>query len=117
MGDLIQEMIKFSDFSLNACFIPVEYPYNIEFCSNIASILHGHFHHFYEYSHKVNKHVCNTEAILLDTHDFHFSIAFVKPYICRRFRKARGMFEMYTLFFQKFSSDFATFQQYSSKIY
>ena len=30
---------------------------------------------------------------------------------------ANRMFEMYTLFLQNFPSDFATFQQYSSKIY
>ena len=56
-------------------------PYNIEYCSNIASLLLFHFHHFREYSLKVNKHVCNLEAILLDTYDFRFSIAFVKSYI------------------------------------
>ena len=58
-----------------------DYPFNIEYCSNIASILLRHFHHFREYCHKVNKHVCKPEAILLDTHDFGFSIAIVKSYI------------------------------------
>ena len=56
-------------------------PYNIEYCSDIASILLCHFHHFRKYSLKVNKHVCNPETIFLDTHDFRSSIAFIKSYI------------------------------------
>ena len=52
--------------------------YNIKYCSNIASILLCHFR---EYSLKVNKHVCNPKAILLNTHDFRFSIAFVVQYL------------------------------------
>lgn len=58
-----------------------DFPYNIKYCSNIAPILLWHFHHLREYSLKVNKQVCNPEAILLDTHDFRFSIAFVKFFI------------------------------------
>ena len=51
-------------------------PYNIEYCSNITSILLFYFHQFREYSLKVKMYVCNPEAILLNTHDFRFSIAF-----------------------------------------
>ena len=38
-------------------------------------MLLSHFRYFREYSLKVNKHVCNPEAILLQTHDFRFSNA------------------------------------------
>ena len=50
-------------------------PYNIEYWSNIASMLLWHLRHFCEYFFRVNKHVCNLESILLQTHDFRFFIA------------------------------------------
>ena len=43
--------------------------------SHITSNIAQYFCHFREYSLNVNKHICNPEAILLQTHDFRCSIA------------------------------------------
>ena len=95
---------------------------------NIASILLCRFHHFREYSLKVNKHVCNPEAILLDTYDFRFSIIFVESYISaihgcnttaifvQDLATREECWKCIT-FFHYYRFDYPIFQQYSSKIY
>ena len=68
-GLFLPALVQCTAVSLFLCgfsqLINASYPYNIEYCSNIASILLCHFHHFREHSLKVNKHVCNPAAIFV----------------------------------------------------